>query len=127
MLLYCCIVLSVDCNNFFLKYILWVPADHWLLSVRLALWAFSATAATKEFYEYTVNKYCYRIGPFIWLGGLALLTELSLIVKFGRIMFTEPFPWYVKLIWVFISILILTGAVYSYTNEKRVNANLSIE
>jgi phosphatidylserine synthase 2 len=118
-LIYCLFVIGVDCNNFFLKYILWVPANHWLLPVRLALWAFSAIAATKEYYEYTVNKYCYRIGPFVWLGAFTLLTELSVIVKFGSVLFTETFPWYVKLIWVFLTILILSGGLYAYSNERK--------
>jgi phosphatidylserine synthase 2 len=118
-IIYCCIVLGIDCNNFFLKYILWVPANHWLLSIRLALWAFSAIAATKEYYEYTVNKYCYRIGPFVWLGCFTLLTELSIIFKFGQIMFIEAFPLYVKLIWLFIAILMLIGFFYAYSNERK--------
>jgi phosphatidylserine synthase 2 len=55
-LFYCFFVLAVDCNNFFLKFILWVPPDHKVLSVRLAIWAFSAIAATKEYYEFITNK-----------------------------------------------------------------------
>lgn len=54
-LFYCFFVLAVDCNNFFLKFIMWVPPDHKVLTVRLAIWAFSAIAATKEFYEFTTN------------------------------------------------------------------------
>lgn len=52
---YCSFVLAVDCNNFFLKFIMWVPPDHKILSVRLCIWAFSAIAATKEFYEFITN------------------------------------------------------------------------
>jgi len=52
---YCTFVLAVDCNNFFLKFILWIPPENKLLQVRIALWAFSAIAATKEFYEFTTN------------------------------------------------------------------------
>jgi len=116
------LVLGVDCNNFFLKYILWVPANHWLLSIRLAVWAFLAIAATKEYYEYTANRYCYRIGPFVWLVAFTLLAESSIIFKFGSTMFHEPFPWYVKVIWLILTILVLGGGVYAYMNERK-NAN----
>ena len=94
-LFYCVFVLAVDCNNFFLKYIVWVPADHKILLVRVAIWGFSAIAATKEFYEFLSNKNCKRVGPFIWLTTFTLLVEFSIVVKYGRIMFNEPFPWYV--------------------------------
>jgi phosphatidylserine synthase 2 len=92
---YCFFVLSVDCNNFFLKFILWVPAEHDILKFRLAIWAFSAIAASKEYYEYMSNPYCYKFGPFVWLTCMTLLVEFSIIVKFGIHMFSEPFPWYV--------------------------------
>jgi phosphatidylserine synthase 2 len=112
-------VLSVDCNNFFLKFILWVPADHKLLSFRLAIWAFSAIAATKEYYEYVTNKYCYRFGPFVWLTCYTLLIEISIIVKFGRTMFHAPFPWYVQLMWVCIAVLVVIGFVIAFYNQNK--------
>lgn len=113
-LFYCFFVLAVDCNNFFLKFILWVPPEHKILQVRLAIWAFSAIAATKEFYEYVTNPYCKRVGPFIWLTCFTLLIEFSLIVKFGAQMFTQPFPWYVKLMWSTIGFFIVCGFFYAY-------------
>ena len=95
-LYYCFFVLGVDCNNFFLKFLLWVPPEHWILKARLAIWAFSAICSTKEYYEYLTNPYCYRIGPFVWLCTFTLFLEFSFIAKFGAPIFTEAFPWYVK-------------------------------
>lgn len=118
-LFYCFFVLCVDCNNFFLKFILWVPADHRLLSVRLGLWAFSAIAATKEYHEYITNKYCYRFGPFVWLTTLTLMMELSIVFKFGRTMFHAPFPWYVFVIWGTIGTLVAMGFAYAAYNERK--------
>jgi phosphatidylserine synthase 2 len=112
-------VLSVDCNNFFLKFIVWVPPDHGILKVRLALWAFSALAATKEYYEFISNPYCKRVGPFIWLTSFTLLIEFSFIVKFGSVMFTEPFPWYVQVMWAIIGVFVVIGAIVAYINERK--------
>jgi phosphatidylserine synthase 2 len=115
-LYYCFFVCAVDCNGFFLKFILWVPPDHDLLKVRLFIWGFSAIAATKEYYEFVTNKYCYRIGPFVWLSTLVLSLEFSIIIKFGSVMFTEPFPWYVKLMWSVLGLAIFSGGIYAYSN-----------
>lgn len=116
---YCFFVLSVDCNNFFLKYIFWLPPEHYLMFVRLAIWAFSAIASTKEYYEYMANKYCYKIGPFVWLTCMTLLVEFSIITKFGAHMFTAAFPGFVKVIWLVIGILVLIGGIYSCMNDRK--------
>ena len=110
-------MLSVDCNNFFLKYILWVPPEHWILKVRLAIWAFSAIGATKEFYEYISNEYCYKFGPFLWLTVMTILVEFSIIVKFGSRLFVNSFPVYVKVIWSIIGAFLIAGAIYAYSNQ----------
>lgn len=116
---YCVFILVIDCNNFFLKFILWVPPDHKILSVRVAVWAFAGIAATKEFYEFFYNKYCKRVGPFIWLASFTLCIELSIGIKFGATMFHKPFPWYVQLMWVILGTLIILGGVIADINELK--------
>lgn len=98
---------------------MWVPPEHKLLQVRLAIWAFSAIAATKEYYEYNSNPYCRRVGPFIWLTCFTLLVEFSIIVKFGSDMFTAPFPWYVQVMWTVIGFFVLVGAYVAWSNERK--------
>jgi phosphatidylserine synthase 2 len=98
---------------------MWIPPEHFLLKVRLALWAFSAIGATKEYYEYMSNKYCYKFGPFFWLSSMTLLVEFSIIVKFGINLFTAPFPGYVKIIWGVISVFIVIGGIYAYMNGRK--------
>ncbi|CDW78531.1 phosphatidylserine synthase 2 [Stylonychia lemnae] len=121
-LFYCFFVLAVDCNNFFLKFIIWIPPEHKILQVRLAIWAFSAIAATKEYYEYVSNPYCKRVSPFLWLTCFTLLIEFSIIIKFGTQMFTAPFPWYVKLMWSVIGFFVLCGYIYAYKNDIKNNS-----
>lgn len=52
---FCLINLTVDCNNFFYKFVIWVPPDHTLLKIRIFLWGFCAVATGKEWYEYVSN------------------------------------------------------------------------
>ena len=118
-LFYISVCLGIDLMNFFMKFILLIPANHKLLPFRLLIWAVTSIAATKEFYEFITNKQCKRFGSFIWLGSLCLAVEYSLVFKLGAPMFKAPFPWYVQLIWAIIGSLVVGGGVYSYMNEVK--------
>ena len=118
-LFYCVLCLGIDCMNFFLKFILWVPADHKILSIRLFIMACTSLAASKEYYEFISNKHCKRVGPFFWMGVFCLSVEFSVTLKFGQSLFVEPFPWYVKLMWSILGSLILAGGVFSYYNQRK--------
>jgi phosphatidylserine synthase 2 len=118
-LFYCFFCLGIDCMNFFMKFILFVPADHTLLKARLFIWACVSIAASKEYYEFISNRHCKRVGPFVWLACLCLGVEFSITIKFGRQMFTTPFPWYVQLMWAVIGSLMLAGWAYSYSNGRK--------
>ena len=114
-------MLVIDCNNFFLKYLLFIPANHDVLIYRVALWGFCAIATSKEWYEYVVNPNIHRIGPFSWLSFYTALIELMAVIKFSKGMFTEPFPLHVKVIWTAIFILLSMAfytAVQNGVNNK---------
>lgn len=100
--------LTIDCNNFFLKFVLWVPPEHDLLKYRVALWGLAAIPTSKEWYEFISNEHCHRLGPFGWCMLLGASVETMIVYKFGRTEFTEPFPLYVKIIWSII------GTIYTY-------------
>jgi hypothetical protein len=82
------------------------------------MWAFGSIACAKEYYEFVSNKYCKRVGPYVWVNSLALGVELSIVFKFGSTIFTTPFPWYVQLMWGIISLLVLIGYGIAFINES---------
>lgn len=96
------ICLTIDCNNFFLKYVLWIPADHNLLKYRVAIWGFAAIPTSKEWYEFIGNEHCHRLGPFAWCMLLGASVESLAVLKFSKNIFTAPFPLYVKVMWSLI-------------------------
>ena len=96
---YVILILVIDCNNFFMKFVLWVPAEHDMLKYRVALWGLAALAASKEWYEFCSNDFCHRLGPYAWLAFYTAAIETSIVYKNSYDMFYEPFPWYVKIIW----------------------------
>ena len=102
--MFCLVCLIFDCNNFFMKYVLWVPAEHDLLKYRVTLLGLASIATAKEWYEFISNTYCHRLGTFAWLSFYTVGVELLLVIRFSKGQFTEPFPWFVKLIWSCIAV-----------------------
>lgn len=111
--------LLIDCNNFFYKFLVWVPPDHGLLKFRIFLWGFAAIATSKEWYEYVENVHCKRLGPFAWLTFYVSLIELSSIIKFSAGQFTEPFPDWIKVSWCFIGVIYLIGLSIAFKNGQK--------
>ena len=104
--------------NFFLKYVLWVSAESDVLKGRVAIWAFSAIVTSREFFSFIDDPNCKRVGPFFWLTTYTLMIEYSIWFKFSRGMFDTPFPWYVILIFITYSSLVVAGGLHAYYNGK---------
>jgi len=96
----------VDLSNFFGKFVLWIPATHYLLFVRVNIWAFLAMMSTREYYEYISNKSCKRLGPYVWIAHLILFIEWIMIYKFSDGFFHEAFPDYVKYFWLVVFLIL---------------------
>ena len=118
-MLFIIVCLFIDCNNFFLKFVLWVPAEHDLLKYRVALWGFCALATSKEWYEFVSNEYCHRLGPFVWLTFYTVSVETMTVIKCSEGQFTEAFPWYVKVIWVFLALAFGGLTSIAYANGQK--------
>ena len=119
MVAFCVICLVIDCNNFFMKYVLYVPAEADVLKLRVALWGAAAIATSKEWYDFTSNRFCHRLGPFAWMAFYTSAVESLIVFKCSEGQFTEPFPWYVKVIWTLILLGFCWLLSIVYTNEQR--------
>ena len=116
------VCLLIDCNNFFYKFILWVPHDHLLLKFRIFLWGFAAMATSKEWYEYVNNRNCHRLGPFAWLTFYVSAMALSGLVKIAGPECSIPLPTWVHVMWscLFATWLyLLQKAIKNGKGEKR--------
>ena len=115
------ICLLIDCNNFFYKFLVWIPPNHDLLKYRLLLWGFVAIATSKEWYEYVSNPYCKILGPFAWLTFYVSLIELSSVYKFAveTNSFTDPFPAWIWYCWYTVGILYSWGFYVAFRNGQK--------
>ncbi|KAF8329460.1 phosphatidyl serine synthase-domain-containing protein [Cantharellus anzutake] len=89
--------LVAELNVFYLKALLWMGPEHKFVIARLAGMFLCALPATRELYQYLhETQRVVRMGQHAWLLLATVLTELLIIVKFGRGQFPEPFPTPVK-------------------------------
>ena len=107
----------VDLSHFFMKHVLWIPADHNILFVRINLWACFAIVCTREYYEYITNESTTRFGLFNWLGHLILFLEWMIIFKNRGNYFTNPFPTEVIIFWSIVLLIIIGISVYLIRKE----------
>lgn len=118
-LIYICICIGVDLDNFFMKAILHVPANHDLLKYRLMLWCPLAIAGSEEYFEYLTNKYSVRVRPFMWLIFLNLSLEIGIIIRHSYVYTGEPFPLFVKVMWSIIGLTIVGITIFIIVTKKR--------
>ena len=86
---------------------LFVPAESDILKYRVALWGLAAIATSKEWYDFTSNEYCHRLGPFAWMAYYTAGVEMLTVIKCQEDFFQEPFPAYVKVMWICIAFFLL--------------------
>jgi len=119
------VCLTIDCNNFFLKALYWIPADHEIMKFRIFMWGFAALATAKEWYEYTSNVNHNRVMAFAWMTFYTCGIEVMMTIKAGihdKLFDFSVFPWFVYLIWICFAVIIAGCLLHSYRNEQRLNA-----
>ncbi|KAJ1962691.1 hypothetical protein IWQ62_003447 [Dispira parvispora] len=101
-------VLVCELNAFYLKYLLWIPPEHPLVTYRLILMFLFGIPSTREAYDYLMSPTNPRIGTQIWLMLANIVTEVLICVKLAKGEFNEPAPPAVVTFWaVFLALLII--------------------
>ena len=110
----------VDLSNFYLKFTLWIPANHWILLSRLLFWAVFAIAGTREYYEYVSSGFKLRLGTNCWMVHILLFTEWMIVIKNNSDTFTEPMPMWILYVWsVIVGFLVATALGLLYKDLSR--------
>ena len=109
----------VDLSHFFIKMVLWIPADHNILFVRINFWACFAVVCTREYYEYVTNDTykAVRFGHFNWLAHLVIFFEWMIIIKNRGDYFANPFPNEVLIFWGIVLIVLIAISIYLIRKE----------
>jgi len=107
-----CLVLAAAClacevNAFFMKYVLWIPPRNMLNTYRLFVFFFMVIPAVNEYYYFitkTGKEQVNKLGVFTWIFLSCTILEFLIIYKFGKDLFSQPWPQLVKWSWITVGV-----------------------
>lgn len=94
------IFLVAELNTFYLKFVLWLPPEHYLNLTRLAFFLFMGAAAMRETFQYLDDPSCKKFGRQSWLIAMIIITEFLIVVKFDWETISKPLPQHIALFWI---------------------------
>jgi phosphatidylserine synthase 2 len=103
--------LLTELNTFYLKFVLWVPPEHWLNGARLLFILLWGAVGLRETFQLLDDPECYKLGRQSWVLISIVLTEFLVCIKFGWETVTMSIPRPVVLFWLLGSILLV---VYTF-------------
>lgn len=98
------VFLAAELNPFYLKSLLWMEPDHPIVILRLAFVFLCALPAVRELYQYVNDpRRAVRMGQHVWLLFATIVTEILVITKWSKGVFSEPLPSKVKWGWIIMA------------------------
>lgn len=112
------VILAAELNTFYLKYLLWIPPDHYLNLIRLIIHVLMGCVSVREGYAYFSDRMCKSFGYQLWICIACICVECLICVKFGKNEFTENMPMGVKVFWVVLITFLVTFPCFRYGFKK---------
>lgn len=107
--------LTTELNTFYLKFVLWVPPEHWLNGIRLFFLLLWGAVGLRETFQLLDDPNCDKLGRQSWVLLAIVPTELLICVKFGWATITKPLPRSIALWWL---AFVLGLLVYTFVKFK---------
>ncbi|XP_047630782.1 phosphatidylserine synthase 2 isoform X1 [Phacochoerus africanus] len=107
--------LLAELNTFYLKFVLWMPPEHYLVLLRLVFFVNVGGVAMREIYDFMDDpKPHKKLGQQAWLVAAITATELLIVVKYDPHTLTLSLPFYISQCWTLGSVLALTWTVWRF-------------
>ncbi|KAK3583279.1 hypothetical protein CHS0354_011167 [Potamilus streckersoni] len=126
MLLVIAMFLLAELNTFYLKFVLWLPPEHYLCSGRLAFFVFSGAVSMRETFQYLDDPNCKKFGRQSWLLAAIIITELLIIAKFDWETVTKPLPPSITIFWLCGFLLLCVYTVWKFYIKKDVKNDIEL-
>jgi len=110
------IVLYLLCElcTFYLKFILWVPPEHWMNPTRLALYLLTGSVAMREFFQFFDDPKCTKFGYQSWIVVSSIVVEILIVVKFDKKTISMPPPPHIKYLWIGIIVSLIVWTIWKF-------------
>ncbi|XP_043438086.1 phosphatidylserine synthase 2 isoform X1 [Prionailurus bengalensis] len=109
------VFLLAELNTFYLKFVLWMPPEHYLVLLRLVFFVNVGGVAMREIYDFMDDpKLHKKLGQQAWLVAAITVTELLIVVKYDPQTLTLSLPFYISQCWTLGSVLALTWTVWRF-------------
>jgi len=94
------VFLLAELNTFYLKFVLWVPHNHWINLVRLFAILFWGAVSLRETFQYLDDPDCTTFGRQSWIVLSIITTEFLIVAKFDSETITKPLPQHISYFWL---------------------------
>ncbi|XP_042638047.1 phosphatidylserine synthase 2 [Orycteropus afer afer] len=109
------VFLLAELNTFYLKFVLWMPPEHYLVLLRLVFFVNVGGVAMREIYDFMDDPRVHKkLGQQAWLVAAITATELLIVVKYDPHTLTLSLPFYISQCWTLGSVLVLTWTVWRF-------------
>uniref|UniRef100_A0A673WX63 Phosphatidylserine synthase n=1 Tax=Salmo trutta TaxID=8032 RepID=A0A673WX63_SALTR len=107
--------LLAELNTFYLKFVLWMPPEHYLVLLRLVFFVNVGGVAMREIYDFMDDPKFYRkLGQQAWLVAAITVTEFLIVVKYDPRTIMLPIPFFVTQCWFLGIVLILSWTLWRF-------------
>uniref|UniRef100_A0A674PQ00 Phosphatidylserine synthase n=1 Tax=Takifugu rubripes TaxID=31033 RepID=A0A674PQ00_TAKRU len=107
--------LLAELNTFYLKFVLWMPPEHYLVLLRLVFFVNVGGVAMREIYDFMDDpKFYKKFGQQAWLVAAITVTEFLIVVKYDPHTITLPIPFFIMQCWFLGLILIVFWTVWRF-------------
>lgn len=94
------IFLLAELNTFYLKFVLWIPPEHYLNLTRLVFFLFLGAASLRETFQYLDDPEPIKFGRQSWMILAIVITELLVTIKFDFATISKPLPKHIAYFWI---------------------------
>eukprot|EP00117_Sycon_ciliatum_P034801 scpid44595/ scgid26488/ Phosphatidylserine synthase 2; Serine-exchange enzyme II len=102
-----------EVNTFYIKFLLWLPPEHWYNAIRVLIAVSASLPAANELYHELQGRE-RRLMPYLFCLGVSAVqyTEMIAYVTLGHEQFTVPFPQHIILLWTGIIIVCVAYVIW---------------
>ncbi|KAL7867614.1 hypothetical protein SRHO_G00089980 [Serrasalmus rhombeus] len=107
--------LLAELNTFYLKFVLWMPPEHYLVLLRLVFFVNVGGVAMREIYDFMDDpKFHKKLGQQAWLVAAITVTEFLIVVKYDPNTIMLPIPFFITQCWILGILLIFTWTLWRF-------------